>query len=635
MKVISLRRYLALHALFVFIFVMSGNTVHGSGIVAKPGKLKTFVLHMPEKILAGEGIVVTIKAHDAYGNLIKDFDKTSKKDFEATVSGSAYVQPSILKASSFVGGGTTVTLTDKKAEKITLSISEIGSAGAIVTEDITVLHNKLNHFAVEAPSAAKAGERFDVKIIAEDIFNNTVTDYKKTGDVKITSRGTTTLEVLSTTSLDFKNGVAIVSVVGKKSGETVVEVNDSLTNSKGQSGKIIINPAMLSYFKVNAPSDVTAGEPFDVTLHAYDAFDNPVDYSLSGNGVNLISTGQNKLAPSSVSRAEFKGSQTTVKAKYERAEDIAIIVKEKDDKQEGKSNLIKIKNSSPEQFVIVSPNEITAGDEFNIKIEIYDRYKNPVKNFNVIGGNVRLSASGTGILSPNIVSFQSFVEGIANVKVVYDKAESFIISADMVSPKVYEKIPSGKPKIEEKIKPSKKARKSKRAAIEEMPSGVSEQKIAKSETPPPEQTEDKKPAIETDEQKKAAKEEPLKEIKKKTERADPFELKSITTVDDKDKVLIYLGLEEGKSELAYETDIINIEGEKEDWLKVTMKPATRGAIRPIKRIKSALTTGRIRIEEDKTQQNVLNIMFELTPYKDRTIKISKDLGYLIVSITTP
>ena len=104
----------------------------------------------------------------------------------------------------------------------------------------------------------------------------------------------------------------------------------------------------------------------------------------------------------------------------------------------------------------------------------------------------------------------------------------------------------------------------------------------------------------------------------------------------KSKVLIYLGFKEGnKGKLDYETDIISIGGEKEDWLKVTVKPATRGAIRPIKRLKSALTTGRIRIEEDKTQQNVLNIMFELTPYKDRTIKISKDLGYLIVSITTP
>jgi len=639
MKVISLRRYLVLHALFVFIFVMSGNTLHGSSIMAKPGKLKAFVLHMPEKILAGEGIVVTIKAHDAYGNLIKDFDKTSKKDFEATVSGSAYVQPSILKASSFVGGGTTVTLTDKKAEKITLSISEIGSSGTIVTEDITVLHNKLNHFAVEAPSAAKAGERFDVKLIAEDIFNNTVTDYKKTGGVKITSRGTTTLEVLST-SLDFKNGVAIVSVVGKKSGETAVEVNDSLTNSKGQSGKIIINPAILSYFKVNAPPDVTAGEPFDVTLHAYDAFDNPVDYSLSGNGVNLISTGQNKLAPFSVSRAEFKGSQTTVAAKYERAEDIAIIVKEKDDKQEGRSNLIKIKNSFPEQFVVVSPNEITAGDEFNIKIEIYDRYKNPVKNFNVIGGNVRLSASGTGILSPNIVSFQSFVEGLANVKVVYDKAESFIISADMVSPKAFEKIPYGKPK-EEKIKPPKKTKKSKKAYIEKEISPQTEIEPAKIQEEKPVVIPDKvgttrnREAAKAETPEKAAKEEPLKEIEGKTEPVQPFELKSITTVDDKDKVLIYLGLEEGKNELVYETDIISIVGEKEDWLKVTVKPATKGALRPIKRIKSAFTTGRIRIEEDKTQQNVLNIMFELTPYKDRTIKISKDLGYIIVSITTP
>ena len=42
MKVISLRRYLVLHALFIFIFVMSSNTLYGSSIAAKPGKLKTF-----------------------------------------------------------------------------------------------------------------------------------------------------------------------------------------------------------------------------------------------------------------------------------------------------------------------------------------------------------------------------------------------------------------------------------------------------------------------------------------------------------------------------------------------------------------------------------------------------------------
>ena len=73
-------------------------------------------------------------------------------------------RPSILKASSFVGGGTTVTLTDKKAEKITLSISETGSAGTIVTENITVLHNKLNHFAVERHQLQRRGA-LDVKIV--------------------------------------------------------------------------------------------------------------------------------------------------------------------------------------------------------------------------------------------------------------------------------------------------------------------------------------------------------------------------------------------------------------------------------------------------------------------------------------
>ena len=69
---------------------------------------------------------------------------------------------------------------------------------------------------------------------------------------------------------------------------------------------------------------------------------------------------------------------------------------------------------------------------------MYDRFKNSVRNYNLTGNDVYLNATGTGVLVPKMVHASEFVNGVASVDVVYDKAESFAISASM-SPKKEEK----------------------------------------------------------------------------------------------------------------------------------------------------------------------------------------------------
>jgi len=81
----------------------------------------------------------------------------------------------------------------------------------------------------------------------------------------------------------------------------------------------------------------------------------------------------------------------------------------------------------------VTPDSAVSGQKFRIKVEAYDRYNNVVKNFNLTGLDVLLSTSGNGSLSPAKLAPPDFINGIAAVDVMYDRAESFQISARMAS----------------------------------------------------------------------------------------------------------------------------------------------------------------------------------------------------------
>ena len=51
----------------------------------------------------------------------------------------------------------------------------------------------------------------------------------------------------------FRNGVSIATLMAEKTGESVIEVHDTATGSKGISAALKVMSAGLSYFKVYAP----------------------------------------------------------------------------------------------------------------------------------------------------------------------------------------------------------------------------------------------------------------------------------------------------------------------------------------------------------------------------------------------
>lgn len=620
----------------VILFVVAASNVsHSGNIIVKPGGFDHFAVQLPEKVRAGEGVIVKLQAYDMHDNLITNFSETGK-EFKVSVSGSAQAQPSILKAASFMGGSAGITVTGNKAEAVVLSIFEAGGTVPVVTKEVKILPNKLDHFFIQSPPSVAAGNKFDIKVIARDAYNNPVADTDiETKNIKLALAGTAGLKIVSA-DMAFRNGVSIATLMAEKTGESTIEVHDTATGSKGMSAALKVMSAGLSYFKVYAPKEAVAGEPFEVTISTFDAFDNPIDnYSSSGRGVNISSTGQAKVFPSFIGQSEFKNGQAVVKLRYEKAEEISIVASESGMSQQGKSTAVRINPAAPESFAVITPDSAVAGQRFRIKIEAYDRFKNSVRNYNFVGNDVYLNATGTGVLVPKMVHASEFVNGVASVDVVYDKAESFAISASM-SPKKEEKkitvkeqkkevsVPAAVKAPEKPAAPKPKAiekpKVEKPAAVEVKPSAKAAEKREK---------KDKKSiTVAKEEGKTAAKTAEKKESVKDKETAERyFEISKVSLIEAKNKAMIIMNMNAPKGNLEYKSRTEDIDGK--EWIILSLKPAVNKT-KNLWKFKSAFIK-EIHMEDDKAA-GVLNIRIE-TMGKQVTFDINKIKDSLIISIT--
>lgn len=204
---------LFLISLFVLVFL---STSYAGTVIVKPGRFDHFIIQVPERIIAGESFVIKAQVYDSHNNVITNFSEAGK-EFRIAVSGSASVQPSHLGPTSFPGGATNITVTDKKAEAIVFSIYEVGGTVPVISKELVVLPNKLDHFILNAPATATAGNSFDARVIAKDIYDNTVSDKEMVGkNVKITSSGTSSLKVIGTTLPDFKMALPLLVLLQKR-----------------------------------------------------------------------------------------------------------------------------------------------------------------------------------------------------------------------------------------------------------------------------------------------------------------------------------------------------------------------------------------------------------------------------------
>lgn len=572
-------RFLIFLQLIIAIIAAVPLLVHSGEIVIKPGKFDHFNISMPDRIVAGEDVSIRLQAVDAFNNIITNFGETGK-EFHATVSGSASISPATFKSTSFVNGTLTINISDKVAETINLSVRESGIPIPILSKDLTITPSKLNSFVIKGPKTAQAGEKFDVKIIAKDSFGNTVSEPIFGKNMNLIFKGNAEPRIDMPAIPDFKNGICDVSLISQKAGTAIVEAKDLITGSSGTSEKIEIINGPVNSFRVFVPKEVIAGEPFEVSVVAVDRFGNVVsNYSTTGSGVIITSSGKFKPFPSSLPAYEFTNGQAKFDLRYDAAEDISIIITEMGKTQKGTSEGIKVVSPVPERYEITTPDSAVAGQKFKIKITVYNQLGHVIRNYNIVGPDVQLSTTGTGTLMPNRIPASEFVNGTAVVEVQYNKSESFAITASPVKPAVTAK----------------------------KPAAVSAKEPAKAA---PTAKETKKP-------KKAKEEKKDKKAETKT-----FEITNISLVEPKKKSTISIHIPNLNAAIKYSASSETIEGKK--WIVVRIKPAVSKIEKAVKFESSFV--GKVVVEEDKKDKGAMLVKIEqLKPTKFHVAKEKNSL----------
>ena len=136
---------------------------------------------------------------------------------------------------------------------------------------ITMLPATVTHFAVSAPTSTTAGVAVNnVTVTALDGSNNTVASY--VGTVRFAS---TDPAATLPASAALTNGSGTFSSTLKTSGSRTIIATDTVTSAlSGTSNAIAVSAAAATHFTVNAPPSATTGVAFNISVAAYDQFNN-------------------------------------------------------------------------------------------------------------------------------------------------------------------------------------------------------------------------------------------------------------------------------------------------------------------------------------------------------------------------
>ncbi len=598
-----LRLLIFLHFLLTLTIAVPSLTYPGE-IVVKPGKFDHFNISMPEKMAAGEEAAIKLQAVDAFNNIISNFGET-EREFHLSASGPAVVKPASFKASAFINGTFTITVMDKAAEIFNLSIREGGSPLPIVSKDITIVPNRLNYFVVKGPRGVQAGEAFDIRIVAKDTFGNTVMEPIAGKNINLVFKGDADPKINMPSIPDFKGGVSVIALVSQKSGATQIEAKDLITGSMGTSERIEIINGPVNSFKIFAPKEVIAGEPFELAIVAVDRFNNVVsNYGTTGNGVTITSSGKLKPFPATIPAYEFVNGQAKVDLRYDVAEDITLTVAESGKAPKGSTDTMHVVSPVPERYEVTTPESVVAGQKFKLKITVYNQLGHVIKNYNLVGPDVQLSTTGAGNLVPNRIPASEFVNGTTVVEVQYNKSEAFAIYASPVKS-------SGAPALAGQSPAVKKA------------APAAEKQQARAAAPSKQARKSKKPKA-----KEEAKE-GTKKVEKKTKAAKAkhsLEVTNVSIVESKKKSVITIHIPHLDGTLKYNASTEMVDGKR--WAIIKVTPTTSKVDKALKFDSSFV--GNVTIEEDKRDKGAVLVKMELL--KPARFHVTKEKNSLSVTL---
>ncbi|MGH7452802.1 MAG: hypothetical protein ACRENG_15750, partial [bacterium] len=356
-----------------------------------PGPVQRFAFGAVSTVTAGAPFNLTITAKDFYDNTVTSFTGTlSLLDNTNTLT-----PPTAVISNN--GAVTVNNATITKAQTGVVITAVNGSLSG-PSNAFTVVHSPLDHFAVTSTSGGiigsqVAGAPFNIRLVAQDVFNNTVTAF--TSSVTLAN---TTNSITPTTSANFSSGVLASQpvTINKIASAEQITAGGGLTVKTGFSNTFFVGSGNLAGFQIDpVPSPQITGVPIPVKVTALDAngntatdFTGTVNFSLTGGSLTPVVSG-NFVA------GIWNGNLTVLTS------GIGKVINVTDGTFNTSSNAFEVNPGTAASFAVTNTSDgnigtQTAGTNFSIKITAKDANGNVATGF---AGAVEL-ADNTGTLTP-------------------------------------------------------------------------------------------------------------------------------------------------------------------------------------------------------------------------------------------
>ncbi len=349
----------------------------GAGIATQ------LVVSAPATATAGTAFNFTVTAKDANNNTATSYAGV----LHFTSSDGAAVLPANSALTNGVGtfpatlkttGNQTITATDTSTPTLTATSNPIAvSAGATT------------RFTVSAPASATAGVPINFTVTAFDANNNIATNYA--GTVHFSSTDAAAVLPANTT---LTNGTGTFPATLKTAGNQTITATDTVTPSvTGTSGPIAVGSAAASHFNVTAPASATGSVPFNFTVTAVDAFNNPTtNYA---GVVHFTSSDAAAILPANSTLVNGVGTfPATLKTNGNQTITATDTVTPS---ITGTSNPIAVTLLPATHFAVTAPASATAGTPITFTVTALDANNNPALTY---PGTVHFTSSDAAATLP-------------------------------------------------------------------------------------------------------------------------------------------------------------------------------------------------------------------------------------------
>lgn len=432
----------------------TGNTgTSGTDVTWNAGALDHFtVTAAPTSLSVGATSTITIRAYDAYNNLISAYTNAAAVNLtqSGAASGSTLTWAGTgvtnngdgtgsMAVGTFAAGAATATLRDSTADAgvratVTDSGGKTGHTGTTGT-DMTWAFGALDHFTVTAApfNGLAAGASSTVTVTAYDSSNSIITNFASAVNIThalIPAGLSTTLRYAGTGVTDNMNGTASIAGAGFASGTATFTVRNTMANQEARftarepvsgvddtTGTTFTDvdwvAGALDYYTLTAaPTSLVITNASTITIRAYDEYDNFINTYTNAAAVNLTQSGaaagstltwasagvtNNGDGTGSIGIGGFAAGIATVTLTNTAAEGPVRGIATDSGGKTGSTNdtgtNITWTFGPLDHFeVVAAPTSgITVGDFTTLTVTVYDTFSNIVLDFN---DNVNISQTG-------------------------------------------------------------------------------------------------------------------------------------------------------------------------------------------------------------------------------------------------